>query len=513
MPTTEYVVKIDSTQAVRGGNEVASAFDKTSKSASSLSQWISSVKGELDDFKTGFVAALSLGGLQAGITSVVSKNMEFTKSLAALSSITGAVGADLDYLSNTALANAGTAMLNAFKVVGSQKPELLSMKEALVDTTMSAKLLADAAKESDFTLEKSAIALTGQLNQFKAGADQADRFVNVLAAGAKAGAASILEVADSMRESGSVANSMGISFEKSNAVIQTLSLNVIKGGTAGIAFRNILLALAKQSDNEINPKIVGLTTAFENLRAKNLSTTEMIKLFSTENVNAATALLSNIEKIKEMELAVTGTKVAYEQASINNDTLANDVDELGEAFDVFQIKLGAEVAPTIRVVAQSLTELLRGSDALIASVVPLSKIVAGGLGLLAVPTLVTTATTAVGGFALALSKLPLLAALPTKAIVGLLDGVAGLNKVISYTPILAKAACAGFAGYQIGTYLFEQFDSVKSVSYQITGEILKFWEGVKLSATVVITQIQISLEELGIYSANFWKTSQDFATQ
>lgn len=77
-------------------------------------------------------------------------------------------------------------ILEAYMLVGSAKPELLSNKEALNAVTVEAMRLAQAAK---MDLKDAVDGVTLALNQYGAGADEAARYVNVLAAGSKAGAA------------------------------------------------------------------------------------------------------------------------------------------------------------------------------------------------------------------------------------------------------------------------------------------------------------------------------------
>lgn len=69
-----------------------------------------------------------------------------------------------------------------------QKPELLKDKEALNAVTIEAMRLAAAAK---IDLKDAVTATTVSLNMYGESADQAARYVNVLAAGSKEGAADV----------------------------------------------------------------------------------------------------------------------------------------------------------------------------------------------------------------------------------------------------------------------------------------------------------------------------------
>lgn len=92
-----------------------------------------------------------------------------------------------------------TDIMDAFKLVGSAKPELLSNKEALAAVTEQTLILASA---SGMTLRNAVDAVTLSLNQYGDGADQAARYANVMAAGSKYGSAAVESVTKSIKSSG-----------------------------------------------------------------------------------------------------------------------------------------------------------------------------------------------------------------------------------------------------------------------------------------------------------------------
>src|SRR5690606_11091448 len=110
--------------------------------------------------------------------------------------ITGATGDDLAYYEEQAKKIGQTTSLSAsqaveaFKLIGSAKPELLSNKEALAAMTEEAIKLAEA---SGMDLPDAANSLASALNQFGESSEEANRYINVMAAGAKEGSAEITE--------------------------------------------------------------------------------------------------------------------------------------------------------------------------------------------------------------------------------------------------------------------------------------------------------------------------------
>jgi len=300
-------------------------------------------------FKVGMVAAVAAAS--AAIFKSIQLHREFTKSISELAAITGAAGDDLKFFRDQALKMGETTTFSAsqvaiaFKLVASAKPELLESKEALAAVTREVLTLAEAA---GLDLPEAAKALGSSLNQFNAGADQASRFINVLAAGAKFGASEINETAEAMKNVGAVASSIGLSFEQTNAAIQALASVSIKGAEAGTGLRGVLLKLAKQSRDEFNPEIVGLETALKNLKDANLTTTEKMNLFGLESATAATALISQADAVGELTKKLTGTNTATEQAAINVDNLDGDIKRMESAWEGVALMLGDTFDPALR---------------------------------------------------------------------------------------------------------------------------------------------------------------------
>ena len=207
-------------------------------------------------------------------------------------------------------------ILDAFTIVGSAKPELLGNKEALAQVTEECMRLATAAK---IDLKQAVDGVTLSMNQYGAGADQAARFTNVLAAGSKMGAATVADQTAAIIKSGVAASTANISIEELVGSIETLAEKGLKGEVAGTGLKNVFLKMKTGAD-DTNPSIFGLQTALKNLKA--LSDSQILERFGLENFTVAKALIDNTEKVKSYTAAVTGTNIAMEQAAINSDTAA-----------------------------------------------------------------------------------------------------------------------------------------------------------------------------------------------
>ena len=305
----------------------------------------------------GRIAGLAGVGLSLG--TIIQTSRQYSQALSDLSSITGATGnklRDLDaaaqQMGRTTEYSASQAV-EALKLMASAKPELLDTADGLQKATNSALLLAQAGGS---TLPDATRTLALSLNQFGAGAEQADRYINVLAAGAKFGASEINDTAAAIKNGGVAAAQAGIGFETLNAAIQVLASREIKGSEAGTALRNIILSLEKGTDKTLKPSVVGLSKALENLAGKNLSTAQAVKLFGVENINAASILTGNRGKIDDLTKSLTGTQTAHEQAAIRVNNLNGDLMGLTSAFEGLILKVGQSGNGPLRSGVQTITE-------------------------------------------------------------------------------------------------------------------------------------------------------------
>jgi len=305
----------------------------------------------------GRLAAFAGVGLSLG--SIINTSRQYGQALSDLSAITGSTGEQLKSLDAAAQEMGRTTeysasqAVEALKLMASAKPELLQTADGLTQATKSALVLAQAAGT---TLPDATKTLALSLNQFGAGANQADRYINVLAAGAKFGASEITDTAAAIKTGGVAAAQAGVGFEQLNAAIQVLASREVKGSEAGTALRNVILNLEKGTDKTLKPSVVGLSGALENLSKKNLSTAQAVKLFGVENLSAASILVDNRRNLEDLTKSLTGTQTAHEQASIRVNNLNGDLMGLTSAFEGLIIKVGQSGNGPLRSGVQSITE-------------------------------------------------------------------------------------------------------------------------------------------------------------
>jgi len=299
----------------------------------------------------GIVAGVSL--LKDAMVAGVNQSITYQKSLSNLSALTGLQGSGLENLKQIGrglqdievngqrIVSTGPEILEALKLVGGARPELLGDAEALGSVAKSAIVLSKASGDD---LKSSIEAVTTTLGQFKLAGKDSDLVVNQLAAGAKVGAAEIPQITDALKEFGTVAEISNISTSNSIALTEVLADRQLKGAEAGTQLRNVLSKLAsadilpktaqeqfKKLSIDINilkDSSLPLEARLRELGKAQGDVAALTKIFGLENLQAATIITSGIDKYVELDKAIQGTSEAYKQAGINADNAASKIDNI-----------------------------------------------------------------------------------------------------------------------------------------------------------------------------------------
>jgi hypothetical protein len=287
------------------------------------------------------IAITAVLGLVAGMYSLTKNSMEFSKAVSNLSALTGAVGKDLDYLKEQAktlgkqYGKSAVEIVDAMKLVGSAKPELLSNVQALSDVTSSVILL---SKATGMDLSESTKDVTTIMNQFGLSALDSDRTINVLAAGSKFGAVEVDYLGESISKVGTISKSAGLSLETTTAAMELFGEKGIKAEIAGNGFKKVLVELQSDTKNYTNG-VFDLNKAIDNNQSIAGNNIALQKKFGQEFFGIAQILFQNKERFYELTKQVTGTNVALEQATIASDNLSGDVDKMNSSWKTFMLSL------------------------------------------------------------------------------------------------------------------------------------------------------------------------------
>lgn len=312
-------------------------------------------------------AAAALTGVSFTINKLRSNRDDKEEAQAELKALTGLDDESIAWLTRQAeilstsmeksglrIRQSSDEILQAYMLIGSKKPELLDNKEALNAVTVEAMRLATAAK---IDLRDAVTATTISLNMYGESADQAAKYVNVLAAGSKEGAADVASQAAAIKNAGVAAATAGVPIEGLQGAIQTLAEKGVEAEVAGTALKKFFLVLQTGPD-ETNPKVVGLQTALENLNSKGMSAGEIQKMFGEEAYSAASILIQNVDAVDRYTQAVTGTNIAVEQAAINSDTNRAKLEQHKNAIKEAGIELTERLNPSIMTLTSLTTKVI-----------------------------------------------------------------------------------------------------------------------------------------------------------
>ena len=321
------------------------AIDKAGEQASATTTRFGNICSRLKmpDLNAFLGVAERLGGVLGDLSQ---GGMNFGQSMADLSSITGIAGDDLKALGENARKvgqdsglGAGTAA-RAYAILASQIDVAVIGMAGLNNLQEKSVTLAQA---SGMSIDAAATSLAGTINQFGLSANEAERVINVLAAGSKYGAAEIEELSQSFKVAGSAASVMGLTVEQSAGALEVLSKANLKGSEAGTALRNIILKLNTELGVDLSR--TSLSTALDALKPRLTDATYLSKIFGMENVAAAQYLIQNSSTVEEMTRKVTGTNVAQEQAAVRTDTTAHKMEILRAKVDDIKISFANSLGP------------------------------------------------------------------------------------------------------------------------------------------------------------------------
>ena len=355
--------------------------DKEIKNAQSSTSRFQSVcdKLKMPQLDAFFNIVDKVGG---AFLSVSEAGMSFGQSMADLSSITGITGKELENLEKRSRelgASSGLGADTAARAYSILASNIEISKIGIEGLNTLQEKSITLAQAAGMSLDGAATALAGTVNQFGLGAEEADRVINVLAAGSKYGAAEIEDLTQSFKIVGAAASAMGMNVESTAGALEVLSQANLKGSEAGTALRNIILKL--NTELGVNLGETSLGTALEALKPKLTDATYLSKVFGMENIAAAQFLIQNAAAVDEMTAQVTGTSIAQEQAAIRTATSAQKMAELRAQIDNIKIGLteftGA-LTPYMAIVAENaaaLAGILEIGKYLYGGIVKISKVI------------------------------------------------------------------------------------------------------------------------------------------
>lgn len=299
-----------------------------------------------------------------GFNDLNAPGLKFTSALADVEAITGVTGKQLELLGQKARESAkefgGTASdsLESYKTILSRLgPGIGKSQEALEGMerdirVMSKTMGGDAVGAAD-ALTTAMLQYGVDLSNPLQAQKEMTRMMNVMAAGAKEGAAEVPGISEALKVAGVQAKQSKVSFEETNSALQSLAAGGKQGSEAGTALRNVL---GKMAGDDIIPKEASMklrklgvdmrivsdtslpfTSRLRELKKAQGDATIMAQMFGVENAAAAQILLNSVDAQEELTKKITGTNVAQEQANVVMETQAEKAARLKAKIDDMKI--------------------------------------------------------------------------------------------------------------------------------------------------------------------------------
>ncbi|HXP52169.1 MAG TPA: phage tail tape measure protein [Bacteroidia bacterium] len=287
--------------------------------------------------KTAAIAGAIVGGIHFSVDSM----KQYETAVASFRTIVG--GTDKEFAPfQQAINDVARDTKKSSIDVAASFEKIAGLNATFAKTPESIKAVTNAvitlSRASGDELGPSASSLVGIMNQFSLKADQANRTINVLAAGAGVGAASIVQTAESFTTFGAVASGANITLEQSVGLVQTLGKFSLFGSEAGNQLKGTIIRLQqagvgyKTGQFQINEALEETKKKFDKLKTAKQQDAFLTKTFGLINISSGKILLNNIEQFKQYTAGVTNTNQAQEQAAIRSATFAEKVNQMKAAF-------------------------------------------------------------------------------------------------------------------------------------------------------------------------------------
>lgn len=321
------------------------------------------------------IAAVAIGGIG---TASIAVGAEFEKQMSTVRAISGASQKEYEELNDMAkelgrttqftASEAGSAM-EYMAMAGWKTEDMLAGLPGLLD--LSAASGEDLAATSDI--------VTDAMTAFGMGADEVERFSDVLAAATSDSNTTVAGMGESFKYVGSIAGALKYDVEDVSLALGLMANQGIKGSQSGTSLRKIMSNMRKDTkvaSEALGEYVIQTTNAdgsmrkysdvIKDMRYAFAQMTDTEKAANAEAIAGKTgmagllAIVNTSEKdYKKLEKAIRNSKGAAEEMSrIRQDNLAGDFERLKSAVSGTGIEIYEELNEPLREATQWATELV-----------------------------------------------------------------------------------------------------------------------------------------------------------
>lgn len=407
---------------------------------------------------------------------------DFDANMSAVKAITSATGDQFTALRDTAIKLGKDTVFSSSEV----SEAMVEMGKAgwtsqqIIDGMAG---VLDAASASGENLGSVSTIVANAITTFGMSAEDSAHVADVLTEAANAGTISISDLGESLKYIGPVASTLGFSFEDTNTALLAMSKSGIKASQAGTSLRGLMDNLVNPTDKcaaalqELGIETTNADGTFKSLddilaqlRGSMAGLTDEQKGYYASVIAGRTGMsgmlsLVNMTQEEYDELASSIDNcggVADETASIMQDNLKNDVEQLMGSLEALAITLMDNLMPYLREFVQWLESIVNWFTELDPSI--------------------QTAITAAAAFAAALG--------PVLVVLGsIISGATSVNMALGRV-----------------TQAFQALTNIPGIVSQVGGAISKAF-------TAITSPVGIAVAVIGVLIAAFmtlWNTNEEF---
>jgi len=275
---------------------------------------------------------IALGSMATLFSSAATKGAAFGKSLSTLRAITGQTAEELEILSDQAKELGSTTAFTAVQVLSLQT-ELAKLGFTLREIEDSTPAILDLSAALEIDLASAAAFAGSSIKGFGLDTQDTQRLVDVFAKSTSASALDFDKLRESMKVFAPTAKAVGLSVERTTALLASLADRGLSGSLAGTGLAKVFIELSKKGIDledaldKVNNSSNGLNTAIELV-----------------GINGGKSLLTlagaggaALDELEAKFLAAEGA--AKQLAETRLDNLAGDITKLGSAWEGFLLEI------------------------------------------------------------------------------------------------------------------------------------------------------------------------------
>lgn len=445
---------------------------------------------------------------------------DFDANMSAVQAITGSTGDQFNALRDTAIQLGKDTVFSSSDV----SEAMIEMGKAGWDSQQIIDGMAgvlDAASASGENLGTVSTIVADAITTFGLSAGDSAHIADVLTQAANDGTISISDLGESLKYIGPVASTLGFSFEDTNTALLALSKSGIKASQAGTSLRGLMDNLVNPTDNaakafaDLGIETTNSDGSFKSLddilgqmRGSMSGLTEEQKAYYASVIAGRTGmsgLLALMNMSQEEYDALAGSidncgGVAEETASIMQDNLKNDVEQLMGSLESLAITIMDNVEPYLRSFVQGLEKVVDWFAQLDPGI---QTAIAGFLAFIA----------ALGPLLIVLGGIISGATQVNMALGHITQAFQALTSIPSLMSTIGKGISTAFsmitspAAIVVGliAVLIAAFVNLWNTNEEFRNAITEIWTGIVETLTTFFTGIQERLNALGIN----WQTIID----